>query len=151
VHRIPFLARRSRATGAALLAAMTLGALTGPTFESSSAPAVAGRTVPYTPPPAPTPPTTDATGARSRQRRPDMVSAGRDVLATRRPHRQGRRGGQRLRRHVGARWPPPGDPPLVLPGVQPVERSRCVEPRSRAPDRPRHQLPHVPGQRLRHR
>jgi len=56
VHRIPFLARRSRATGAALLAAMTLGALTGPTFESSSAPAVAGRTVPYTPPPAPTPP-----------------------------------------------------------------------------------------------
>ena len=56
MHRIPFLARRFRATGAALLAAMTLGALTGPTFESSSAPAVAGRTVPYTPPPAPTPP-----------------------------------------------------------------------------------------------
>ena len=56
MHRFPFLARRSRTTGAALLAALTLGTLAGPALESSSAPALAGRTVPYTPPPAPTAP-----------------------------------------------------------------------------------------------
>jgi len=56
VQRFPFLARRRPAAGAALLVALTLGGLAGPAVESSSSPAVAGRTVPYTPPPPPTPP-----------------------------------------------------------------------------------------------
>ena len=54
MQRFRSLGRRT--TLATLLLAVTVGGLAAPVMMSSSSPAVAGRTVPYTPPPPPTPP-----------------------------------------------------------------------------------------------
>jgi len=56
VRRFPLLAGGRRRLGATLLVAVTLGTLAGAVVQSSSVPARAGRTVPYTPPPPPTAP-----------------------------------------------------------------------------------------------